>query len=285
MEIKPQNFEGTVKRGSITCPCCGFTTSVKAVRKQLQSRRGGTNDARLFCVVTTKSGEKGRHYRLPNIEDLMGVEKARKQIINQEQQDFYTNSLIPDEPLPPQGALGFRVQLYGMKQWGDIFTSRQLLALTILSRLVRTAGIKLSDNQDKGLDVAIQVVLSLCVSKIADVINSLVTWQITMDRIRNLFARQAVPMAWDFAETSPVSGAAGDYSITIKNVLEVLDQECNTGYFSGSVENTSAFVNPLPSESAQSFFSDPPYYDAVQGYFILKMRLSVSKPYLHRRSV
>src|SRR5262249_40596183 len=46
--------EGTVKRGSATCPCCGFTTPVKAVREQLKKRRGGAADARLFCVVTTR---------------------------------------------------------------------------------------------------------------------------------------------------------------------------------------------------------------------------------------
>jgi len=57
--------EGTVKRGSATCPCCGFTTPVASVRKQLKARRGGADDARLFCVVTARDSESGRFYRLP----------------------------------------------------------------------------------------------------------------------------------------------------------------------------------------------------------------------------
>jgi putative DNA methylase len=52
--------EGTVRRGSATCPCCGYTTPVASVRQQLKARRGGAADARLFCVVTTKQGQQGR---------------------------------------------------------------------------------------------------------------------------------------------------------------------------------------------------------------------------------
>lgn len=50
--------EGTVRRGSATCPCCGYTTPVAAVRRQLKERRGGADDARLFCVVTTRPGRQ-----------------------------------------------------------------------------------------------------------------------------------------------------------------------------------------------------------------------------------
>jgi adenine-specific DNA methylase len=65
--------EGTVRRGSATCPVCGYTTPVASVRKQLKARRGGAADARLFCVVTTKPGQQGRFYRLPTERDLEAV--------------------------------------------------------------------------------------------------------------------------------------------------------------------------------------------------------------------
>ena len=64
-KIETPKFDGAVKRGSATCPCCGYTTPVARVREQLKARRGGANDARLFCVVRTKPGEDGRSYRLP----------------------------------------------------------------------------------------------------------------------------------------------------------------------------------------------------------------------------
>ena len=51
-KIEDPKFDGTVKRGSATCPCCGYTTPVARVREQLKRRRGGAHDAaRLFAVV------------------------------------------------------------------------------------------------------------------------------------------------------------------------------------------------------------------------------------------
>ncbi|OAB62776.1 adenine-specific DNA methylase [Leptolyngbya valderiana BDU 20041] len=262
--VKPKDVaEGTVKRGSVTCPCCGFTTPVASVRQQLQVQNGGANNARLFCVVTTSKSAKRRIYRLPTDKDLKAVLQARKELKKYSLAEDSNWSIVPDEPLPPQGSLGFRVQLYGMQSWGDLFTSRQVLVLTILVKLVHLAGQKLSRYENQGLAVAVQTILSIGVSKITDVMCSLVTWQTSMDRIGHLFTRQAIPMAWDFAETSPVSNAAGDYSVTIKNVLEVLDRESLVDYPVASVTNSSAIGNSLPDEFAQCFFSDPPYYDAV----------------------
>lgn len=258
---------GTVKRGSGTCPCCGYTTPVASVRKQLKARKGGANDARLFCVVTTRGSEKGRFYRLPIKKDLEAIEKAKEGLEKRKHKHQEELSLAPDEPTPQGGGSGagraFSQRNYGMDKFEDLFTSRQALALTTLVRLVKNVGEKLINEENERFAIAVQTVLSIGVSKIADLVNSLVTWQITMDRIRNLFTRQAIPMAWDFAETSPVSNAAGDYSVTIKNVLEILDRESITAYPIASIEKSSATTHPLPDNFAQCFCSDPPYYDAV----------------------
>ncbi len=69
--------EGTVRRGSVSCPCCGYTTPVASVRKRLKTRHGGADDARMFCVVTTKTTEQGRFYRLPTHRDLDAVRRAK----------------------------------------------------------------------------------------------------------------------------------------------------------------------------------------------------------------
>ena len=58
-KIEAPKFDGTVKRGSATCPCCGYTTPVERVRGQLRSKRGKAQDAQLFCVVTTSSKRAG----------------------------------------------------------------------------------------------------------------------------------------------------------------------------------------------------------------------------------
>ena len=64
---------GTVARGSATCPVTGFTTAVKIVREQLKTRHGGAYDARLICIVETKPGQTGRHYRIPTERDEKAV--------------------------------------------------------------------------------------------------------------------------------------------------------------------------------------------------------------------
>lgn len=259
--------KGTVARGSGTCPVTSYTTPVASTRRQLKERKGGANDARLFCVVLTGSHARGRFYRLPNLKDLEANNKAVVALKESSRLDLAT---IPNEPTPKGGGSGagraFSQRNYGMDNFTDLFTPRQLLALVTLTRLVKKLGSKeiQAIGSDKNLTNATQTCLAIGASKIADVINSLCTWQITMDRIRNLFTRQAIPMAWDFAETSPISNAAGDYKVTIKNLLEVTERDVHNFYNIGVTEQTSATnLYYLPNDTVQFLCTDPPYYDAV----------------------
>src|SRR5262249_33958992 len=71
---------GTVRHGSATCPVCGFTTPAPSVRRQLKERHGGTNDAQLLCVVTTRPAKQGRFYRLPSAQDADALTKAKTEL-------------------------------------------------------------------------------------------------------------------------------------------------------------------------------------------------------------
>lgn len=254
--------DGTIRRGSPTCPCCSYTTPVASVRTQLKARKGGANDARLFAVVTTRPSEQGRFYRLSTDADLQAASAASDELQKRSSSWREALSLVPDEPLPPQGTLGFRVQLYGMLQWGDLFTPRQLLSLTTLGRYVREAGNRLAKENDEGLAEAVQAFLGLAMSRLTDIFNSLCMWETTKTQVRHLFTRQAVPMLWDFAEP-PLSGdAAGDFTVTLSTMLEV----CNSfdqGMRTGTVAQASAIQYPLPDDSCHAVITDPPYYDAV----------------------
>jgi putative DNA methylase len=254
--------EGTVRRGSATCLCCGFTTPVASVRVQMKARKGGAHDARLFAVVTTHAAEQGRFYRLPTDADLKAVRAAAAELENRKVAWKQPLALVPDEPLPPQGTLGFRVQLYGMLQWGDLFTPRQLLSLTTLGRHVREAGQRLSKEHDPGLAEAVQSIFSLAVSRLTDIGNSLCSWKPSMSQVIHVFTRQAIPMLWDFAEASVLSDAAGDFTTTVDNMCRILDRESNV-FTSGHVEQSSAMQHSLPDDAASAFITDPPYYDAV----------------------
>jgi adenine-specific DNA methylase len=254
--------EGTVRRGSATCPVCGYTTSVDATCRQLKDRRGGSADARLFAVVTTRPGQQGRFYRLPTDLDLRAVRKAVEELERRKAEYQGALSLVPDEPLPPQGTLGFRVQRYGMEQWGDLFSPRQMLTLTTLSRLVREVGEKLANEHTRDLSRAVQSILACAVDREAEHSSSLCRWNSSGQKMQATFGRQALPMLWDYCEANPFGGSVGSWDSMMKVVLIPFETVLSVEH-GGQVARSSAVISPLPDDSAKCFFTDPPYYDAV----------------------
>jgi adenine-specific DNA methylase len=260
--VMSPKFDGTVNRGNATCPCCGYTTPVARVREQLKAKHGGANDAQLMCVVTTHPNTQGRFYRKPTQADIDVVHAAEKELKKRIKNHKGTLSLVPDEPLPSQGTLGFRVQLYGMTQWYDLFSSRQLLTLTTMSRLTREIVTQLEKQQDKNMVEAIQTCLALAVDRQADYLSSLTRWLNTLEAYSGTFGRQALPMMWDFVETCLFSNSTGCFSGAINWVADVIESNISIKN-SGQIIQTSATNQTLPDGAAQGFVSDPPYYDAV----------------------
>ena len=134
-KIENPKFDGTVKRGSATCPCCGYTTPVARVREQLKTRHGGANDARLLCVVTIRTSEQGRFYRLPTDADLRAVREASTELERRKSAHKGPLALVPDEPISQNEMRRISIPIYGMASWGDVFSNRQSLALQTLARL------------------------------------------------------------------------------------------------------------------------------------------------------
>jgi adenine-specific DNA methylase len=259
---------GTVSRGNATCPACGSVLRVERVRAQLAAHRGGADvvfdhrrrrvgGARLLAVVTLKPGQEGRHYRLPTERDYQTVWKARQrlQTILDEWERGGQQGLcpVPDEPLPPIGTLGFRVQRYGMAQWGDLFTARQKLALVTLARAVRELPTWVPE--------AVRVAMALVVNRCADYNSANCRWVSRGEFIGNTFTRQALPIVWDYAEVDPGSDATGGFEGALAWVGNVI--EAWPGSPGGLVQIADATEHPLPDDSAMLWFTDPPYYDAV----------------------
>jgi len=275
--------DGTVKRGSATCPCCGYTTPVTSVRIQLKARRGGANDARLFCVVTTRPGQQGRFYRLPAERDLKAVRKATEELerrINKKISVLTELSLVPDELLPPQGTLGFRVQLYGMKQWGDLFTTRQLLALTTLIRLLQFYRENISPSNDDGLNIAVQTCIALAIDRQTDYLTSLTIWANNGEFIAHTFGRQALPIVWEWPECQLFVDGSGNWEGAIQWVALAIEKLLLNFSDITQVQQASARNHPLPDDSSYCFFTDPPYYDAVpyadlSDFFIVWLKRSI----------
>lgn len=265
-EIKKPQFDGTVRRGSATCPVCGFTTPVNRVRAQLKKRHGGSKDARLFCVVTIHPNEPGRVFRLPSENDLITVQKAYTELEHRKSSYTGKYSLLPEEPTPQGGGSGagraFSQRLYGMYQFDDMFTTRQLLAMSSYVSFVKKAGELAQKTMPEETVLSTQVVLGLALSRFSDICNAYCRWQTTKTQVRNLFTRQAIGMVWDFAEPNILADAAGNFDVTLGTMLKVIERT-SIIHETGHVEMSDAITHPLPNDSSYLFFTDPPYYDSV----------------------
>jgi adenine-specific DNA methylase len=269
---------GTVTRARATCVCCGAVLPPERVRAQLAAQRGGadvlfdakghrTGGARMLAVVMLRSGEAGRHYRLPSERDYEAVRKAQQRVVHLLAEWERGGKLgpcpVPNESTPAGGGSGagraFSVQRYGMLQWGDLFTARQKVALFHI-------GVAIKQCQAPQL----QELLGLVFDGVADRNAVLARWrpQADQEKVENVFARQALPMSWDFAEAVPTSESTGSLADRIEATsvtTEAFEKWIGSGVGLriGQVQLADAAEHPFPDDSAAVWFSDPPYYDAV----------------------
>jgi putative DNA methylase len=258
--------EGTVRRGGATCPVCGYTSPASSVRKQLKRRKGGTRDAKLFCVVTTRDDEQGRSYRPPTQRDQNALRKAELELSQRERTPGMRISLLPDEPTPKGGGSGagraFSQRNYGLDCWGDLFTTRQGLALSIYAQSVRDY-VEQPHLRGKPVAAAVATMLSLVVNRLADLNASLCGWQLSTPNAAHVFVRWAIQMVMDFAEVNPLAGAGGSPESCIRRATAGIKGLIAGIHSAGTAENASATKIPLPDDCAAAFITDPPYYDAV----------------------
>jgi adenine-specific DNA methylase len=261
---KPTDIQkGTIKKSSATCPCCGYTTPVESVQKQMKSRRGGADDSRLICVVTTRRDRTGRSYRLPNVEDQKIINKAQERLDKIIEEWNGNLSLIPDEKYPDETgstAISSSV-LNGIQIWGDLFTPRQKLCLVVLSGLVRDIKKQFPKELDDDLQNAIKTCLALAIDKSADRNSSLCRWITKNENIGYTFGRQALPMMWDFVEPQ-IFNSGGGWEGIIEDIAQMIECQSQITH-SGQAAMNSSLSYPLPDNSANVIFTDPPYYDAI----------------------
>ncbi|WP_334149215.1 DUF1156 domain-containing protein [Hyphomicrobium sp.] len=250
-------------RGNFRCLLSGAPISGEYAKTEAQAGRMGT---KLVAIIA--EGVRGRIY-LSSTEEQEVIAKS----VNPKWKpdtDFF------------QGALGFRVGNYGMTKWSDLFTERQLVALTTFSDLVAEASAHIRadaiassfKDQEGNLEAggegasayadAIVIYLSFAISRLADFGCSLATWKPSGQQVMHLFTRQAIPMTWDF----PESNFLGDTSICWANAVKYAHEALVAGAvatpsFPGHALQANAMEQTLSNNKVVS--TDPPYYDNV-GY-------------------
>src|SRR5581483_11337875 len=263
---KPKDAEaaknGTkLSRGAnFQCLMSGVPMAPQYVKNEGKAGRMG---ARLMAIVA--EGERGRVYLAPTPEHEAAARRAK-----------------PD--WKPEGEIAKRMTggnctPYGLTTWGDLFTPRQLVALTTFSDLVGEAmaqvrrdalAASLPDDftppREGGTGSAayaeaVAVYLALSIDKAADYWATINTWHQSKELIRNVFSRQAIPMTWDFAETNVFSGSSGNVLSGTSWAAEAL--VTMPAHRAGFALQADAQTQALGADKVVS--TDPPYYDNI-GY-------------------
>ncbi|WP_300260622.1 DUF1156 domain-containing protein [uncultured Cloacibacillus sp.] len=272
-------LEGTVNRRGAVCACCGTPVGFHYIREEGQAGRLG---ARLCAVIAEGNG--GRLYISADTEQVQATQTERSTDI--------PNAALPSNPRD------FKTPNYGMRSFADLFTNRQLTALTTFSDLVGEALKKAeSDAAAAGLPddhaalrdggtgaraygESIAVYLSFAIDKLADYHSAICSWHNSKELIRNTFGRQAIPMIWDYAEANPFCHSSGCFD----NMLEWVTK-CVGELPSVTCGVTRQFDAQSDCGMRNIMIStDPPYYDNIgyadlSDFFYVWMRRSLRNIY------
>ena len=270
----PSAKNGTkMSRGSnFQCFVSGVPMGPNYIRSQGMSGHMG---ARLMAIVT--EGDRERVYLSP--------------IPAHQETATMANPTWTPEASMPDDRRWFSPPPYGMPKWADLFTDRQLVALTTFSDLVAEAqdkvlqdavaagvpddGMPLRDGGDgaMGYADAVGVYLTLAVGRLSNACSSFSRWQNSGDFVAGVFSRQAIPMLWDYADINVFSTSTQNWMAQIDWVAEAVEYLPSTAHRSLAFQGDAG---SFPSKTQEAFSdhilsdnllvsTDPPYYDNV-GY-------------------
>ena len=233
----------TVDRNGAVCIACNNAAPLSYVREQA---RAGKMSEQMTAIVA--EGNRRRLFVSPT--------------------DAHIQAAISAEPAwQPTGnlsdqAANFRVQGYGFTHWYQLFTKRQLLAITTFSDLI--ADVHQMARQASGNDEyadAICTYLALAIDRTAHSGSSFATWQNNGDKVAGVFARQAISMMWDFAESNPFCRSSQNWMAQIEWVAKVVER-LPADMRSGAVHQADASTT-IHAKDGPIIVTDPPYYDNI----------------------
>jgi len=269
----PRDFDpskGTVRGAVATCLVCGSSIDDNRVRKLF---REGKSGQRMIAVVLHHPKKTGKFYRIANESDLDVFRNAGEYLKKKRQELFekWGFDPIPDETIlsTPSNTMGGtnRILKYKITAWGDLFNSRQKLALITFVEKVKLVHKKmLAEGVEEEYAKAVVSYLGLVISRMSDFETNLCRWHPQWEFIPNTFARQALPMSWDYAELNLFSPIlTGTFESMLRQVIRVLEEisKTKTNDFAATVTQSSATSLPYPDNYFDAVFTDPPYYDNV----------------------
>jgi putative DNA methylase len=244
---------GFSRRGSSTCLVCGATADGDYIKKQGRAGRMGIAP---LAAVMIQEGGRGRTYLAAGDYDVPNADDCAAVLADLRIQP-------PDELIQDRDTLNFKVPLYGLTRFRDLFTLRQLATLCSFAQGIRETYDEMTAAQiEPERAEAISAFLALVLDRVVDRSSTLCRFDITNEGLTNTYARQALPMVWDFGESNPFASASGGASKYVENVAEIAAALAETGR-RVEVQRTSATQLPDHDETFDAVITDPPYYDNI----------------------
>jgi putative DNA methylase len=279
-EGEPKQASKVARGANFKCLVCEELADDEYIKKEGRENRMGSQ---LMAIVG--EGKRGRVYFPPNEEHISIIQQALPK-------------WAPEEELPYEPR-AIWCTLYGLTHYKDLFTSRQLVALTTFSDLINEARMKaLQDAKNAGFSEdsrginesgtgaiayadAIATYLAFLLDQLANHQSSICTWNAPNIQMRNVFARQGIPMSWDYAESNPFCESSGSYH-------NLHERQVKGFTMLPAIGNN--YVYQLDASEAKYNISsvivstDPPYYDNIgyadlSDFFYVWLRKSIGTIY------
>jgi putative DNA methylase len=261
-EGDPPPPDGTVGRGAVRCLHCGTVHALRDVRARARETGLGR---RLLCLVV-RAGRR-RAYAEGDAAQEAAAAGVREE-------------WGPDTELP-EAALGFGTANYGFRRHRDLYTPRQVLALSTFCRGVRDARARIAADalragwpegaplREGGRGAlayaeAVSVYLALALDRAAAKWCTFARWHRTRQNIEHPFATPGLPMPWDFAEANPFDAGGGGWGAAVAAVTAALGAAPAAA---AAVPPASCIQGdaaaPAAPRSGMLVCTDPPYFDKV----------------------
>lgn len=281
-EIDFDPSQTTVKRATVNCLVCN--SSMAADQTKAEAKAGNMGQ-RLVAVAFHRKKERKKLYRIATVSDLAAFENA-KETLAELRRSKSSIPLVPNEKMPPIGTYGIDAQRYTVNEtWGELFNSRQLLALTTLcSKVKRVHESILEETNNAEYARVIATYLALAIDRCANQNSGQSVWVVDGEKVAGAFGQQTVQTVWDYVEPNPIGDNSWAWPAHVNWVVNVIKHCSDMGADPGDVRQGTATSLPYPDDYFDAVVTDPPYYHYVpysdlSDFFYVWLKRSIGELY------
>ena len=257
-----EELPGWNNRGNMTCPCCGNITPVESVKRQF--KEGKTSEKMLAVIYESNIGKQ--YCRPSSYPD----DNCICEIIDK-----------PTDRMAVENNRNFNTPGWGIDNYGDMFSTRQLYMLQALNKQLSKlkSSLGMSNYQQ-----SLYTYLAIWFDRIALANTSLGRWHTSGEKLEHPFSRQAIAMTFDYPESNPFCTSSGSAMNQLEWITRYLESESDIQFSASFANASSGEKSQFESKALTAVITDPPYYDAIayadiSDFFYVWMKRTLSDIY------